>query len=49
MRSASPFVEMGDLVAHDLDPLVGREQRALAVVAGDPDDQPVDDLARPGG
>ncbi len=38
--------EMGDLVADDLDPLVGGEQRALAVVAGDADDQPVDD---PGG
>src|SRR5438045_129590 len=38
---------MGDLVAHDLDPLVGREQRALAVIAGDPDDQPVDDMQGP--
>src|SRR5258708_15838350 len=38
---------MGYLVAHDLDPLVGREQRALAVSAGDPDDQPVDDMQGP--
>ena len=39
-------VEVGDLFAHDRDPLVGREQRPLAVVAGDADDQPVDDLGR---
>src|SRR5712691_8250117 len=31
--------EVAHLVAYDLDPLVGREQRALRVVAGDPDDQ----------
>jgi len=37
---------VGDLVTDDLYPLVGGEQRALAVVAGDADDQPVDD---PGG
>ena len=37
--------EVGDLVADDLDPLVGREQRPLAVVAGDADDQAVDDRA----
>ncbi len=43
MRSAIAVLEMGDLVAHDLDPLVGREQRPFAVVAGDADDQPVDD------
>ena len=41
--------EMRDLVADDLDPLVGREERALAVVAGDADDQPVDDPGAPGG
>ena len=39
--------EMSDLVADDLDPFVGREERPLAVVAGDADDQPVDDLDRP--
>src|SRR4030095_1035292 len=38
------LAEMGDLVAYDLDPLVGREQRPLAVIAGDPDDQPIDDM-----
>src|SRR5665213_34189 len=37
---------LGDVVAHDLDPLVGREQRPLAVVAGDADDEVVDDLRR---
>ena len=37
-------VAVGDLVPHDLDPLVGREQRPLAVVARDADDQPVDHL-----
>src|SRR5216684_9167868 len=31
--------EVAHLVADDLDPLVGREQRALGVIAGDPDDQ----------
>src|SRR6266481_3869721 len=40
-------LEMGDLVADDLDPLVGCEQRALPVVAGDADDQPVDNPDRP--
>src|SRR6266436_758394 len=39
--------EMRDLVADDLDPLVGREERPLPVVAGDADDQPVDDPDRP--
>src|SRR5438552_6933179 len=37
---------MSDLVPNNLDPLVGSEQRAFAVVAGDADNQPVDD---PGG
>src|SRR5216683_5589340 len=31
--------EVAHLVAYDLDPLVGREQRALRVIAGNPDDQ----------
>src|SRR4051794_35326716 len=37
---------MVQLVADDLDPLVGREQRAFGVVAGDPDNQMVDDVQR---
>src|SRR5712691_9826333 len=36
--------EVVHLVADDLDPLVGREQRPLGVVAGDPDHQMVDDV-----
>src|SRR6516165_7559895 len=37
---------MGDLVADDLDSLVGGEQWPLPVVAGDTDDQPIDDFDR---
>src|SRR5206468_12986399 len=43
---AAAVFEMAHLVAHDLDPLVGRKQRALRVIAGDADDQPVDDIQR---
>ena len=46
MRFGVAVFEMGDLVAHDLDPLVGREERPLAVIAGDADHQPVDELGR---
>src|SRR6516165_1351557 len=37
---------MGDLVANDLDALVGGEQRPLPIVANNTDNQPVDDLDR---
>src|SRR4051794_40988242 len=43
---AAAVVEMGHLAAHDLDPLVGREQGALAVIARNPDHQPIDDVQR---
>ena len=38
--------DMRDLVAHDLDALVGGEERPLAGVARDADDQLIDDLDR---
>src|SRR5262249_35761169 len=39
-------VEVGDLAAHDLDPLVGEEERSLTVVAGDADDEAIHQLHR---
>src|SRR5947207_1975345 len=41
------LAEKGDLLAHNRNALVGREQRALPVIPGNPDDEAVDDMQCP--